>query len=169
MTRAYDPTRLYIEASGWYHVPGIADMVDVHDYTSNPAKLVERYEPLNRGENVPIKLPKRWELEEFGKPTFISEYGGIYWNPEEEHGIDKTHVGSWGYGDAPQTQEEFVARFKGQTEAFLFHPRMGALCYTQLTDVEQEQNGLYTYHREAKFDPAIFHAILTQKAAIEEE
>ena len=45
---------------------------------------------------------------------------------------------------------------------------MGALCYTQLTDVEQEQNGLYTYDRKPKFDPAIMHAVLTQKAAIEE-
>jgi hypothetical protein len=45
---------------------------------------------------------------------------------------------------------------------------MGALCYTQLTDVEQEMNGLYTYDRKPKFDPAIMHAILTQKAAIEE-
>jgi hypothetical protein len=46
---------------------------------------------------------------------------------------------------------------------------MGALCYTQLTDVEQEQNGLYTYDRKPKFDPAIFRAILTQEAAIEKE
>ena len=68
-----------------------------------------------------------------------------------------------------RNEEEFVARCRGQTEAILFHPRMGALCYTQLTDVEQEQNGLYTYDRKAKFDPAIFHAILTQTAAIEQK
>ena len=105
-----------------------------------------------------------------GKPTFVSEYGGFYWNPANEEEMDKTHgSGNWGYGDAPRTKEEFVARFKGQTEAFLFHPCMGALCYTQLTDVEQEQNGLYTYDRKAKFDPAIFHAILSQKAAIEKD
>ena len=170
MTRAYDPTRLYIEASGWYHVPGIADMVDVHDYEGDPAVLVEKYEPLTRGEEVPIRLPRKWPLEESGKPTFVSEYGGIYWNPANEEEMDKTHsTGNWGYGDAPRTKEEFVARFKGQTEAFLFHPCMGALCYTQLTDVEQEQNGLYTYDRKAKFDPAIFHAILSQKAAIEKD
>lgn len=170
MTRAYDPTRLYIEASGWTHVPGIADIVDVHDYASNPADLVAKYEPLTRGEEVPIRLPKKWTREEFAKPTFVSEYGGIYWNPASREEMDTTHAsGNWGYGDAPRTEEEFVARFKGQTEAFLFHPRMGGLCYTQLTDVEQEQNGLYTYDRVAKFDPAIFRAILTQKAAIEED
>ena len=42
------------------------------------------------------------------------------------------------------------------------------LCYTQLTNVEQEQNGLYTYDRQPKFDPAIFKAILSRKAAIED-
>lgn len=41
-------------------------------------------------------------------------------------------------------------------------------CYTQLYDVEQEQNGLMTYGREFKFNPEIIKAINTQKAAIEE-
>ncbi len=40
---------------------------------------------------------------------------------------------------------------------------MFALCYTQLTDVEQEQNGLYTYDRQPKFDPEIIHAIFQEK------
>ncbi|MBQ8439656.1 MAG: beta-galactosidase [Clostridia bacterium] len=164
MTRAYDPTRLYIETSGYCHVPGIADMVDLHDY-SNVEKLEERYGGLAKGEEVRVYVPRKWNIEEYGRPTFISEYGGIYWNPAEEK--DENRCGNWGYGDAPKTQEEFLARFKAQTEFFLFNPAMGALCYTQLTDVEQEQNGLYTYDRKAKFDPSLFHAILTQKAAIE--
>ena len=52
-------------------------------------------------------------------------------------------------------------------EALLSNSRMFGFCYTQLTDVEQEQNGLYTYDRTPKFDPAIIRAINTQKAAIE--
>lgn len=71
-------------------------------------------------------------------------------------------------GQPLETVQEFLDRFKGLTEVLLFHPRMGALCYTQLTDVEQELNGLYTYDRKPKFDPAFMHAVLTQKAAIEE-
>ena len=58
-------------------------------------------------------------------------------------------------------------RFKGLTEAILFSPAMGGLCYTQLTDVEQEQNGLYTYNRKPKFPPHILREVLSQKAAIE--
>ena len=166
LTRAYDPTRLYIEASGWTHVPGYADILDVHDYDQNPVTFAERYEPLTRGEDILINSLRTWKMKkdpEKGQPTFVSEYGGILWVVERNEG------GSWGYGNGPKTPEEFIERFRGLSEAILFHPRMGGLCYTQLTDVEQEQNGLYTYHRQAKFDPAIFHAILSQKAAVEEE
>ena len=163
VTRAIDPTRLYIEASGWKHVAGITDMIDVHDYCQNPEEFEATYAPLKDGQPISIKLPRRWNIEEITKPTFVSEYGGIGWD------LDDTNGASWGYGNTPQSPEEFISRFKGLTEAILFHPKMGALCYTQLTDVEQEQNGLYTYDRRAKFDPAIFHAILSQKAAIEEE
>ena len=164
MTRAADPTRLFIEASGWAHVEGIADMIDVHDYCQDPVEFAARFEDLKEGKPVSIHLPKKYNLpEEITYPTFISEYGGIGWD------LDDTMGNSWGYGTTPASPEEFISRFKGLAEAILFHPKMSGLCYTQLTDVEQEQNGLYTYDRRPKFDPAIFHAILTQKAAIEEE
>ena len=94
-----------------------------------------------------------------GEPTFVSEYGGIGWSEDKN---------SWGYGTNPKTPEEFIERFKGLTDALLDNSRMFALCYTQLTDVEQEQNGLYTYTREPKFDPAVIRAILSRKAAIED-
>ena len=64
--------------------------------------------------------------------------------------------------------QEFIERFRGLTDALLDNPAIGGLCYTQLTDVEQEVNGLYTYDRQVKFDPAIFKAILQRKAACEE-
>ena len=60
-------------------------------------------------------------------------------------------------------------RFKGLTDAFsLITVKCSVFCYTQLTDVEQEQNGLYTYQRKPKFDPAFFHGVLSRKAAIED-
>ena len=58
--------------------------------------------------------------------------------------------------------EEFIERFRGLTDALLDHPKMMGLCYTQLTDVEQEQNGIYDYYRNAKFPPEIFREIMTQ-------
>ena len=154
LTKAYDPTRPFIDASGWTHVEGVTDMMDWHDYDQDPEAFRARYEALAAGE--PIVSPRNHMPI---IPTFISEYGGIRWAPDKE---------GWGYGQAPKTEEEFISRFKGLTDALLDNPAITGLCYTQLTDVEQEVNGLYTYDRRAKFDPAIFKAILTRKAAIEE-
>lgn len=75
---------------------------------------------------------------------------------------------SWGYGDGPRTEEEFLARYKGLTDVLLDNPKMFGFCYTQLYDVEQEMNGLYTYGRKPKFDMEIIRRINSRKAAIEE-
>lgn len=74
----------------------------------------------------------------------------------------------WGYGNAPATSEEFFARYKGLTEALLNNPEIFGFCYTQLYDVEQEVNGLYTYGRAQKFDISLIQKINQQKAAIED-
>ena len=159
ITRQYDTTRMYIDSSGWVHVAGLTDIMDFHDYEQNPEIFAKKLEPLKDGGTYDV----HWHCPSLAMPehpTFVSEYGGIRWAPAEDAG--------WGYGQAPMSEEEFISRFKGLTEAILFHPKMGALCYTQLTDVEQEVNGLYTYDRKPKFDPAIMYAVLTQKAAVED-
>lgn len=92
-------------------------------------------------------------------PFFMSEYGGIQWTEDKS---------GWGYGNAPKTEEEFLARLKGLTDVLLDDPDVFAFCYTQLTDVEQEQNGLYTYDRKPNFDPAVIAPIFARKAAIED-
>ena len=158
LTRTLDPTRPVIESSGWWHVMGAGDILDWHDYDQNPETFRQRYEDVANG--IPI-INKRYAPCPL-LPRFISEYGGIKWDVSSGLG------NAWGYGDAPKTEEEFLSRFKGLAEALLFNPFITGLCYTQLTDVEQECNGLYTYDRKPKFDSAFFYNVLTQKAAIEE-
>ena len=102
------------------------------------------------------------------KPVFISEYGGIKWTPDMFTNENSDRRKAWGYGNAVKSLEEFVDRFCRQTAAIMATPNVMGLCYTQLTDVEQEQNGLYTYDRRPKFDPATIHAIFSRKAAIED-
>ena len=85
---------------------------------------------------------------------------GIKWAPNDPNG--------WGYGNAPKTLEAFTERYCALTEILLSNPHIMGLCYTQLTDIEQEQNGLYYYNREPKFAPEIFAEILKQKAKIED-
>lgn len=154
VTRAFDPTRAYIDTSGWTHVHHVSDIMDVHDYDQNPESFRARYEDMRL--NGTLQGTPR---NHFGyTTTFVSEYGGIRWAPDGA---------GWGYGNAPKTEEEFIARFRGLTDALLDNPAIGGLCYTQLTDVEQEVNGLYTYDRIAKFDTKIFKEIIQRRAACE--
>ncbi|NLB54594.1 MAG: beta-galactosidase [Lentisphaerae bacterium] len=154
ITRAFDDTRLYIDASGWVHVEGLSDILDTHDYEQDPAVFKAKYDLLAEGKDIALN-----EHNILAKPTFISEYGGIWWSDKDSSG--------WGYGTRPATIEEYISRYKQLTETLLCNPKICAFCYTQLTDVEQEVNGLYTYDRRPKADPAIFYAINTRKAAIE--
>ena len=158
LTRAYDPTRPVIDTSGWIHVDGATDILDWHDYDQNPETFRQRY--LGVANGIPVRDSRFCPYPLL--PRFISEYGGIKWD------VNSKLDNAWGYGNAPKTEEEFLSRFKGLTEALLGNPYITGLCYTQLTDVEQETNGLYTYDRKEKFAPEIFRAILAQKAAIEE-
>ncbi len=153
LTHAYDQTRPVIDTSGWTHVRGLSDLVDTHDYEQNPAVFQARYDKLMLGETVAMVNG------EPDRPTFMSEYGGIWWCPAAADG--------WGYGERPRSEEEFLDRFSRLTRAILQNPNFCALCYTQLTDVEQEKNGLYTDRRHPKFDPQRIAAVLQEKAAIE--
>ena len=159
-TKAADPTRPVIDTSGNYHV--VTDIFDVHDYLQDPAEFAKCYSRIDEGivlDQVERATPGRQKYT--GGPVFVSEYGGIKWAVGEQQD-------AWGYGKSVQTPEEFLARYKGLTDALLDNERICAFCYTQLYDVEQEQNGLMTYDRQFKFDPALFHAINTRKAKIEE-
>lgn len=104
---------------------------------------------------------KRKECPFYEKqPIFVSEYGGIRWPDASIEG--------WGYGNAPKDEVEFFVRYKGLAETMLNNGEIFGFCYTQLYDVEQEANGLYTYERKEKFDINIVKEINRQKAAIEE-
>ena len=158
-TKLIDPTRPCIDTSGYVHVE--TDVYDCHCYDQDPAQFAERFRPMLSGGEVWHNFPKDdapWRRQ----PYFVSEYGGIWWNPGQKD--DK----AWGYGDRPKSEAEFLERYRRLTETLLFHPKMCAFCYTQLYDIEQEVNGLYTYDRTPKFDPALIRQINRQKAAIEE-
>lgn len=152
-TKAADPTRPCVDASGGYHVE--TDIFDLHDYEQDPEIFAQHY-PADG--SMPFDQFESRQVYR-GEAIFNSEYGGIGFS------LDDT---AWSYGSAAHSQEEYIARFKALTETLLRCPRIFGLCYTQLTDVEQEQNGLYTYDRRPKVDPAVMHAILSQKAAVEE-
>jgi beta-galactosidase/beta-glucuronidase len=156
-TKAVDPTRPVIDTSGYVHVQ--TDVDDSHSYEQDPGQFAARLRPFAEGGAPPHR--SEHDAPHRGQPYFVSEYGGIWWNPGQ------TDERSWGYGDRPQSEEEFLRRHRELTEALLFHPRVCGFCYTQLYDVEQEVNGLHTYDRRPKFDPAAIRRINQQRAAVE--
>jgi beta-galactosidase/beta-glucuronidase len=163
-TKAADRTRPVLDTSGYAHRVGEADVWDCHDYDQDPVTFAARHGAGAGWENGPAASGESgaWNVAYRGQPFMVSEFGGIRWNPEEV-----SSSVSWGYGDPPRTLEEFYERFEGLCVALLDHPGMFGYCYTQLTDVFQEQNGVYRFDRSRKFDVARLAAVQRRRAAVE--
>ncbi len=158
VTKQLDETRPCIDTSGNFHVE--TDIYDVHDYEQDYHVFKENYDKLMTENVLFERFPDRQMYSGKGC-AWVSEYGGLQWSKGDR-------VDAWGYGNAPKTEEEFFERYAGLTDALLDNYRMFGFCYTQLYDIEQEQNGLYYYDRTPKFDPEIFRKINSRKAAIED-
>lgn len=161
-TKAIDPSRPVIESSGWAHTLPSPEVRDDHDYNQDPAPFKQRWLDFFAGVSD-SPLPPRYggggsERADRGVPFMVSEFGGTVW------GDTKT---GWGYGSGPKSLEDFYQRYAGLVGALLDNRDMFGFCYTQLTDVEQEHNGLYYYDRSPKFDLARLHAITARPAAYE--
>jgi len=156
LTKTLDETRPCIDTSGNFHV--VTDIYDIHDYEQDISVFKSHYLPMITDKSKTYNThPDRQTYN--GKAFFISEYGGIKWSNTNKEG--------WGYGNDPQTEKEFISRYRQLSYTLLDNPHICGFCYTQLYDVEQELNGLYTYDRLPKFDMTVFKKINSKKAAIE--
>lgn len=158
ITKGLDPTRPVNDASGGDHV--VTDIWTVHNYEQNGPKLASILTPDENGKMFSNDHYKH--VPYAGQPYLIDEFGGIRWIPSEK---DKNSENSWGYGDAPKTLEEYYTRLESQVDAILSRPNVWGYCFTQLTDVEQEQNGIYLYNRSSKFDMNRIKAIFSKTPA----
>ena len=183
VTKAVDPTRPVLETSGWTHTLPHPEVRDDHDYNQTPEAFKARWMNFFTAEEsaAALEVPDRYNAiagargkaaqrkarpkpGDSGVPFMVSEFGGTRWERGEQN-----KDGSWGYGKGPENMEEFYKRYEGLVGALLDNPYMFGFCYTQLTDVEQEHNGLYYYNRDAKFDAKRLHAITTRQAAYEKD
>ncbi|MDA0746748.1 MAG: beta-galactosidase, partial [bacterium] len=146
--------------------PVCTDIFTVHDYEQDPDVFRERYAPVSseHPDKTPIRFPEL-SVPYVGQPYVMDEYGGTWWAEQTEEGTDRKT--SWGYGNRPQTIEEVYARIERLTAVLTNHPQIAGYTYTQLTDVEQEQNGLYTYDRTLKFEAPRLKKAFGAPAAIE--
>ncbi|HKL60452.1 MAG TPA: glycoside hydrolase family 2 TIM barrel-domain containing protein [Sphaerochaeta sp.] len=150
LCKMLDPSRPVNDSSGYIHY--VTDVWTVHTYEQDPTRFVDL---LALKEGKPFRNFPEFESDYTGQPYMVDEYGGIKWDPEtqqENSLLLGQNLVSWGYGESPRTLEDFYHRLEALTDALLSLEHVSGYCYTQLTDVEQEKNGIYLYDREEKFD-----------------
>jgi beta-galactosidase/beta-glucuronidase len=152
LTRSLDTSRLVVSNDGWEHAK--TDLCTIHDY-GGAEDLSRRYAtPESSISARPAKRPIYAPGHGYrGEPILISEFGGIAFSGEE---------GGWGYSTVADA-EEFLERYEALITALLQHETIQGFCYTQLTDVEQEVNGLLTYDRKPKAETARIRRITTEE------
>ncbi|MFP4069853.1 MAG: glycoside hydrolase family 2 protein [Opitutales bacterium] len=162
-TRLADRSRPVLDASGWLHRCPEGELYDDHSYEQDPAKLAARYADLSAFSATSRGAPDN-TVHSGGRPFFLSEFGGMATKWTEGDGGDDA---AWGYGRPPASEAEYLDRFGKQCAALLDNPACSGYCFTQLTDVFQEQNGLVTFDRREKFDPAAVARAHRRPARIE--
>jgi hypothetical protein len=167
-TKGFDRSRPVLDASGFSHRVAETDVYDAHDYEQSPELFQLNHSGTASGRPFVNVSPEDGlsplSVSYAGQPFFVSEFGGIWWSGGEGPKGD-----SWGYGNRPSSIEEFYARFASLCSILLDNEAMFGYCYTQLTDVFQEENGLYSFTRQPKFDLAFLRAAQCRPAAYERQ
>ncbi len=164
--KAMDTSRPVLDASGYSHRVAESDVWDSHNYEQDPAEFARQLSGLAEGKpdtNTSPDGDRTMSVPYRGQPWFCSEFGGIWWAP----GAADTEE-SWGYGERPRSEEEYLSRFEALTAVQLDDPLVFGYCYTQLTDVFQEQNGVYGFDRSQKTDLDRVRAAQRRPAAVEQ-
>lgn len=145
-----DQTRLVISNDGWAATE--TDILAIHNYSHGEEQEIQKYEYFKDSLSTRHKLLTRaaspWPMFARGfsyqdQPILLTEFGGI--------GFDVSGQPGWGYTTAGN-EEVFVNSYKHIMDAVFASTGLWGFCYTQLTDVEQEINGLLTYERKPKCD-----------------
>lgn len=158
LTKSLDKYRLVIVNDGWEHT--ISDIITLHDYEEVGDVLKARYTEC-KDEIMSTEVYHSSGKSAFangyeykGQPVIISEYGGIAFNNDDS---------GWGYGNKVNTKEEFIKRFDEITTAVKEIPYVCGFCYTQVSDVQQEINGMMDMERNFKVNPEIIREINERK------
>ena len=157
LTRRLDGTRPVIDNDGWEHT-NVTDICAIHDYTPTARELRDRYAktlgggPLPSGvwyKNKPLfVLGSQYR----GQPVMLTEVGGFLSIPE--HIPEEKRDGLYRFYASIKDPEELLTKYRDLMEGLASLPFLAGFCYTQLTDVEQEINGLLSYDRKPKLPPS---------------
>ena len=148
LTKSVDSMRPIISNDGWEHTT--SDILTLHDYEESGDIIYAHYSE-HKEEILAGKVSHSSEKFAFaegheyaGQPVILSEFGGIAFTGDEA---------GWGYGNKVKGEEEFLKRFESIVFAVKKLPYVSGYCYTQVTDVQQEVNGLMDIRRNFKIDP----------------
>ena len=157
LIKSLDQTRLVISNDGWEMTK--TDILGIHNYNHGHKDEVAKYrcyqEDLATREGLIASMPAGRHMyaggfENQGEPIMLTEYGGIAYKVDGSAG--------WGYTMA-QSADELLEDYGRIMEAIFASKALRGFCYTQLTDVEQEINGLLAYDRTPKCDLSKIHAL----------
>lgn len=155
LIKAMDNTRLVSANDGWEQVND-TDICAIHDYiyTQNSlGKYNDIGEILNGSVESRMTFAKGHGYQ--GQPIMLTEYGGI--------AFDRNDAENWGYLGKVRTEDEFLDRLAPITQEIIKSRKFGGFCYTQLTDVMQETNGLLTIGRKPKIPLEKLKAVFGMK------
>ena len=147
LTRELDVTRPVVSNDGWEH--SLTDLCTLHDY-SRPAEVARRYRSLEGALDGTVSghAPYNPGFEFRGEPLLVTEFGGL----------QLAGSGGWGYGQVAGGGQ-LLRAYRGLVEGLMGCGPVEGFCYTQLSDVEQERNGLLTFGRVPKVEPGLVRPI----------
>jgi Glycosyl hydrolases family 2, sugar binding domain/Glycosyl hydrolases family 2, TIM barrel domain/Glycosyl hydrolases family 2 len=158
LTRALDPSRFVVGNDGWEYAAG--DLWTLHLYEGEGVDIGSRLARLLADPHSPI-LPAAHVLgERVGAlpgtdvsrlPVLLSECGGVGYTPPDAPAADRV---PFAYGALPASADELEARIRRVTSAVDGCRELSGFVWTQLTDVQQEINGLLTFDRRPKLPPS---------------
>lgn len=141
LLKSLDSTRLVGSNDGWEQI-GLTDFCGIHDYDITPDNFAKRYGDIEETMRGSVNFKPVYAAGEVynGSPIMITEMGGV----------KLKHDGGWGYNQDMDDAEGMVEYLRGIMQAIRGHDRVRGFCYTQLTDVQQETNGLLDGDRVPK-------------------
>lgn len=160
LTKAFDPTRVVISNDGWEHTE--SDLNTIHDYQNDAEVLAQTYATRTsalaaiqgvspNGRRMSVSDQHQESL--FRAPLMLSEFGGVSYDPDSADG-------SWGYR-VVNTAEAYQTQLYALFNAVHGSAVLAGWCYTQLTDTQQETNGLLDQDRQPKLPIAQLRQMIT--------
>ena len=153
MTKAFDNTRIISSNDGWENITE-TDILAIHDYDDYGNNFEEKY----KKENYDIMFPMWRKLIGFNEkydnqPVILTEFGGVSLKMFENSEKD------WGYGQSEESVEDYLNRLRSLFTN-IYKCKFAGFCYTQLTDVQQETNGILDENHNPKVDLKLIKEII---------